>query len=333
MPLIVLAAVLLASGVAKLKTPDDLIGWAELGVPRALRRGWLVRLHPWGEIALALALLLLGGGAGEAAALIALALMTGYLVFVARIVRSGSDASCACFGARTRITRATVVRNAWYVALAAVSAGVAWHGPLAGGVIAGLGGTEWGWILGLAVAAATVAVTMWRVPAPAPQSADPDPAEAPAGAEQPGEDIDDELDYVRARTPAVPVMLADGTTRTLRALTMEAPLLTLAVKEGCGSCEIVLEQVSAWRELLPEVSIRLIIRAHPDETSLTELEPLSLHDLDRNVAESIGYRSTPSAVLYGMDGLLAGGPVSGPREVAEFIDDVYESLHGERPAR
>ena len=54
---LLLAAVLIASAVAKLRTPDDLSGWADLGVPRALRREGLRRAHPWAEGALAADLL------------------------------------------------------------------------------------------------------------------------------------------------------------------------------------------------------------------------------------------------------------------------------------
>ena len=56
-PALIVVGVLLVSGIAKLRTPDDEAGWAELGVPAALRRPWLMRLHPIAEIVLAAALL------------------------------------------------------------------------------------------------------------------------------------------------------------------------------------------------------------------------------------------------------------------------------------
>ena len=37
-PALILAGVLVASAVGKLRHPDDLAGWAELGVPTAFRR-------------------------------------------------------------------------------------------------------------------------------------------------------------------------------------------------------------------------------------------------------------------------------------------------------
>ena len=40
---------------------------------------------------------------------------------------------------------------------------------------------------------------------------------------------------------------------------------------------------------------------------------------------------TPTAVLLGIDGLLAGGPVVGYLPITEFISDINESLHRSRP--
>src|SRR5690349_6696513 len=94
---LVLAAVLVASGVAKLRTPDDLAGWESLGVPAAFRREWLRRIHPWGEIALGVALAVLGGWLGTLTSLVAVALMGAYTVLVARVAARADDASCACF--------------------------------------------------------------------------------------------------------------------------------------------------------------------------------------------------------------------------------------------
>jgi hypothetical protein len=62
-------------------------------------------------------------------------------------------------------------------------------------------------------------------------------------------------------------------------------------------------------------------------------EPQSLHDVADYVQDSIGYTGTPSAVLLGADGLLAGGPVTGDLAVDRFVDDIYEGLHGVRPTR
>ena len=69
---LVIAGVFAAGALAKLRRPDDLAGWAEIGVPRVPAAPWLVRAHPWAELRwLALAVALLGGILGVIAALIA----------------------------------------------------------------------------------------------------------------------------------------------------------------------------------------------------------------------------------------------------------------------
>ena len=157
---LVLAAVFVASGAAKLRTPEDLAGWESMGVPAVLRREWLVRLHPWGEIVLGVAIALLGSWLGLLASLVAVALMAAYTVLVARVAARADDTTCACFGAQKRVTRITVARNAWLTLLAIGSAAVIWATPLVGGALA-LGVADWAWLLALAVAAVTVALILW----------------------------------------------------------------------------------------------------------------------------------------------------------------------------
>ena len=157
---LVLAAVLVASGVAKFRTPDDLAGWEALGVPAPLRREWLLRLHPWGEIVLGAAIAVLGSWLGLLASLVAVVLMAAYTVLVARAAAREEDTSCACFGTQKRISRVTVVRNVWLTLLAVLSTAVIWATPLVGGALA-TGVADWAWLTALAVAAVTVALILW----------------------------------------------------------------------------------------------------------------------------------------------------------------------------
>jgi hypothetical protein len=327
----ILAGVFVASAVAKLRTPDDLVGWAELGVPRLLRRQWLLRLHPWAEIALGASLVLLGGWLGLLAAIVAVALMGGYLWLVVRAKGRSEDASCACFGSKRRITRVTVIRNVWLLILAVAAASVIWMAPLLGGAIAVAFSGWWASVLAAAAAAVTAALVLWpdeREPVSAVQPSE----ESSSVIAEPG-DGDGELDYIRIRTPAVPLMLADGTPVNLRTLTRTRPLLMLAVSATCGSCSVVIENAPAWRTLLPEVDVRLMFTHPPESGRMSELtEPQSLHDVDHLVSGSIEDWRVPTAVLFGIDGMLAGGPITGVREIDSFVDDIYESLHGMRPA-
>ncbi|GAT72227.1 hypothetical protein MHM582_0700 [Microbacterium sp. HM58-2] len=324
---LILAGVLVVSGIAKLRHPEDAADWEDLGIPAALRRSWLIRVHPWAELALAVALALLGGVLGALAAVVAVLLFGAYLVLVVRRRANAPDASCACFGSRRPITGATIVRNAWFLLLAALAAAVTWTFPVLGGAFAVLG-ADGGWLVALAASALTATLILWQPADSAPVTADAGvPTVGGAGPDggEPGE-------YIRMRTPAVPVMLADGRTVNLRQLAQYGPMLLLAVKEGCGACTRVIEAAPRWRALLPEVSVRFLLWPAPGNSELTELEePQSLHDPFMYVQGSIADWATPAAVLIGADGFLAGGPVSGYEEVSAFIGDIYESLHGERP--
>jgi len=329
---LILAAVLVTAAIGKLRRPEGAGAWAELGVPRALRRQWLITLHPWAEIALAAALLVFGGPLGALAALTALLLFSAYLALVVRARRADAGAACSCFGAREPITAATIVRDAWYLLLAVVALACSWATPLLGGPLAALDG-DWPWALALAAAAATVWFSMRRPPAqPVPAAGVPvvgRETNALTTAES-----EDGGDYLRRRTPAVPVQLADGSTVNLRELASRGPILLLAVTEGCLACDAVIAAVPDWRALLPELSLRLLLWPAPSQSTLTETaEPQSLHDPYQYVRGSIDDWATPAAVLIGADGYLAGGPVSGADEIESFVGDIYESLHGERPPR
>ena len=185
---LVLAAVLIGSAVAKLRTPDDLSGWADLGVPRALRREGLRRAHPWAEGALGVSLAVLGSWLGLLAALVAVALTAAYTVLVARVLRRSSNASCACFGTRRRVTRVTVARNGWLMSLAVGAAAVIWATPVLGGAVAA-GIPLFAWLIALAVAALTTAFILW------PDARDDDVDGETAGPVV--QTTEDDLDYIR----------------------------------------------------------------------------------------------------------------------------------------
>ncbi|MFD6700726.1 MULTISPECIES: MauE/DoxX family redox-associated membrane protein [unclassified Microbacterium] len=334
---LLLAGVLLVSAVAKLRSPGDLREWEALGVPRPLRRAALLRLHPCAEGALGIAVAALGGWLGALAGTVAAALMLAYTVLVVRAAARGG-ASCTCFGAPAPVTGATVVRNIWLTALAVGAALGAAGTPLLGGaLVAGIAHLPW--LLAALIAVVTTALVLWRatarpsattpgvpvVPGSA-AGADGGPSDAPGGS--PG---GDELEYVRRRTPSVPVTLADGTAVNLRELAARKPLLLLALSSMCEPCETIRDRRAHYRALLPEVDVRLLLVEPTSSRWAEREEPQSLHDRGDYVAGSIEEWATPSAVLLGADGLLAGGPVTGDLAVEAFIGDVYEALHGERP--
>ena len=151
----------------------------------------------------------------------------------------------------------------------------------------------------------------------------------PTHEESAAADGEDELDFLRTRTPDVPVTLADGSTATLRGLSSERALLLLEVSESCGGCVEVIRSVPAWREDLPEIDVRLLLTVPADDSTLASTdEPQSVHDTPFHVSRSFGYGATPTAVLLGADGLLAGGPVTGDAAIRDFVAQVDAELHG-----
>lgn len=308
---LIMGAVLIASGALKIGRPVDLDEAVALGLPAVLRRRALLMLHPWGELALGVALVCLGGVLGTLAAAVTVVLMGAYLVLVARARRADADASCSCFGIRQRITRLTVVRNAWLTAVALGATAVAWTNPVFGGPLAAIPGDALPWIATAVIVAVTVALIAASDAAsePAPRATQP------------------EADYLRVTTPAVAVTRADGTTTNLRRLASKGPVLLLAVSETCGSCASIIDAAPAWRERLPELRIHLLVTRRAAHSALAdENEPQTLHDEEGLVAQSLGPWSTPAAVLLGADGMLAGGPVSGSRNVSDFVDEIEATL-------
>lgn len=318
-PTMIIVGVLIASGIAKLRHPDDDAGWEALGIPLWLRRDWLIRAHPYAELLLAATMLFIGGKLGMVAAATSVVLFATYLAFVWRALLRIPDASCACFGTRTSITARTLARNTWFLLLAVAAATTIGEAPLVGG-IASVAVESWPW-LAAAAAGVVTAILVQESRVSDVEQVLPRSGKA---------DVDGE--YVRARTPAVPVQLGGGETVNLRELTAEQALLALVVSDTCGHCQPVIDNLEEYRTMLPEVSVRLLLQQARETSTLTsDQEPQTLHDPHRYVSGSIADWRTPTAVLFGTDGLLAGGPVTGAPEIREFVEVIHEGLHGQEP--
>ncbi|WP_323100557.1 MauE/DoxX family redox-associated membrane protein [Intrasporangium sp. YIM S08009] len=324
---VILAAVLVVSAVGKLRSPSrSAEAFRDLRVPAPLRHRAVVEALPWAELLLAVLLVTAGGALLVVAAVAAVLLFAAYLALVVRALGFEAPVDCACFGefAPGRITRRTVVRNAWLLALAVlnlVALTLVVPGPADGASVLARLATDgaWAWL----VAAGAAALTTWLVTAPSPDAGDAPSAPAPAS----GPLTDDEGDYLRSRTPSLPVLLADGTETDLRQLSTRRAQLLLFVSEGCGSCQDVIAAAPHWRTELPAVDVRVVVTAAPGEGALTSTEePQSLHDPRQRLRDTFGFWGTPSALLLGADGLLAGGPVTGSEAVPEFVDEIRDQL-------
>ncbi|MGW5242054.1 TlpA family protein disulfide reductase [Monashia sp. NPDC004114] len=318
---VILAVVLVVSAVGKLQSPRrSAEAFRDLRVPAPFNSKPAVEALPWGEILLALLLLVASGWLGVVAAVAAVLLFAAYLLLVVRALGFDVPVDCACFGefAPGQIGRRTVVRNGWLVALAVLGLVGSFGGDsLLGRVVDGT--APWWWL----AAAGAAAVTTFLVTAPARGDAARSASSSTGADDDPAE----QGDYVRAITPALPVVLGDGTETDLRQLSASRAQLLLFVSEGCSPCVEVIEATPRWREQLPQLDVRHVVAVDPGVGTLTaQDEPRSLHDPLYRLPASFGFRGTPSAVVLGADGLLAGGPVTGDVEVAAFVTDIAEQL-------
>ncbi|MBM6398975.1 MauE/DoxX family redox-associated membrane protein [Phycicoccus sonneratiae] len=311
LPLVTCAVVLVVSGVAKLRSPGSLErAMDSLRVPPALAARPVRVLLPWLEVVLGAGLLVTSGRLLLATSVLVLALLGAYLVLVGLALRRPEPADCGCFGAlgSSRVTAATVVRNALLVlAAAAVVAGATRGGGLPEVVDATAG---W-WLAGAALTAAVAVAVTWR-------PAD-DGGRHVAGTEP--------EDYVREPVPdTAQVLTAD---RRLLAVVDEArsaALLLVFLRPGCAPCARLGPEVAGWRRDLAPVDVRAVVVGDPDLLgTLPYLDDHTWFD-PHAVALDLLAHGSPSAVLLGTDGLLAGGPVRGEEAVTAFVEELREHL-------
>jgi methylamine utilization protein MauE len=318
LPLLSCAAVLVVSGVAKLRSPGSLERAMEsLRVTGPLAGRPVRVLLPWAEVALGVALLVTTGPVLVVVGALVLVLFAAYLAVVAPAVRRPEPADCGCFGALgdTRVTNATVVRNVLLVVAAAATV----VGATRGGGLPDLGeGPVAGWLLGAALAAAVAVAVTWR-PAGGPVR---DAAGVP-GAE------DDE--YVREQVPdAAQVLTADRRLLVLVDEALSAARLLVFLRPGCAPCGRLGPQVAGWREALAPVDVRAVVIGDPEVLgALPYLDDTTWFDPHAVALDLLG-QGSPSAVLLGTDGLLAGGPVRGEEAVTAFVDEVRAQVTGGR---
>jgi thiol-disulfide isomerase/thioredoxin len=328
LPVVTCAAVLLLSGIAKLRAPATVdTAFSSLGVPRALDTPLVRRLFPWVEVALGAWLLLATGPALVVVALLTLALFVAYLVLVVRAVRQPEPVDCGCFGAvgDSQVTTVTVWRNAALVLSAALA------------VIAGLRGVGlvpalledsavWAWLAASALTAAVAVLVAYRSPSPAAKTETKTKTKTESR-------LDESGDYVRDTFPDAQVLTEDGTLVFLAHRARRAAHLLVFLSPGCGPCARLGPLVAGWSEELAPVVVKAVVAGQPSvvETSLPYLKGHVWFD-PFGITRAAFTAGNPSAVLLGADGLIAGGPVHGEEEVLAFITDVGDQLREAREA-
>lgn len=315
-PPLLVAAVLVLSGVAKLLRPQSARdAFVSLRLPRALAESPVPTLVPWAELALALALLVLPGVWGVAAALAALVLMLVYLAVIVRALGFDEPVTCSCFGALGLgdVTWRTAARNALLATVAGLAVWSTWPGDSVVARLVDADATTWGW-LGMILLAAAAAVLVLDG-GPQPPQTGPPPEQAA------------ELDYLRQPIPFGLLEAEDGTKHPLRVLAAQRAVLLVFVSLGCGPCMRITPRIPQWAEEIQPVDLRVVIGTPFDglDGEHERLRPYVLRDPDGSVMQTFSTGS-PSAVLLGADALLAGGPVVGEDDVVAFVADIREQL-------
>ena len=143
-----LTAVLVISGVAKLRDPRATRdAFDALRVPHVVAPDVSAKALPWVEIVLAVLLVAAPGGWLAPVAAVLLVLMLTYTWLVARALGFDEPVSCSCFGSlgRHEIDRTTLGRNVLLTALAAV---VTWWALDGGSTPCGGDGARRRWLVG-----------------------------------------------------------------------------------------------------------------------------------------------------------------------------------------
>lgn len=328
LPLLTCVVVLVVSGVAKLRAPESVdLAFSALEVPSAVNTPLVRRLFPWVEIALGVWLLLATGPALVVVALLTLALFLTYLVLVVRAVRRPEPVDCGCFGALgdSEVTAVTVWRNVALVLSAALA------------VLAGLRGTgllpallddtgAWAWVAAAALSAAVAGLVVYRPPAVGREAGSATNGLAAAAVDEDGE-------YLRVTIPKAQVLTEDGDLVFLASEARRAAHLLVFLSPGCGPCGRLGPLVAGWSQELAPVVVKAVVAGQPEAMRawLPYLVGHSWFD-PFGITRAAFTGGNPSAVLLGVDGLVAGGPVHGEAEVLSFIADVSDQLREAREA-
>ncbi len=304
---------LLLSGWAK---RGDLIGTREafvaLKVPRPLQRQWVASSLPYAELGLGLAIIVTWGWVLAAVAVGVTMLFLAYTVLVARVLQQGEDVACHCFGSLgdDHVTVATLARNLLLVLFGALAAAFGLGGRGLLPALADLEGAGWWWLVLATAVAATAVLVLSRGAA---DTSEVGPEEA--------------VDYIRQPIPYGTLRDEHGKSFTLRQLAWGRPHLLVFLSVGCGSCDIVSEALPGYLARLGPVLVSAVYTS-PLADLPERMRPEGIgrwFDPDSAVTQMLA-DGRPAAVLFGADGLLAGGPVIGARPIEDFVAEIESEL-------
>lgn len=315
-PLVLCAAVLILSGVAKLREPQATRdAFVALRLPQRLAESPAPALLPWGELALGALLLLASGWLLVLATVGTSLLFLGYLAVIARALGFGEKVSCNCFGklGEQGVTQRTLVRNAVLVATASLAALGSILGTTVPGTLTTAPGPTLGWLAMSALAGAVALLVLGHGPT-APESA----TMLGEGSALPG------LTFLDATTRQPVRLQESGATRTV----------ALFVSLGCGPCLRVLADLDALRARHPDVTIRPVLTdTHAGDPATWEPASMrtdALLDPHGNVTQML-VRGTPTALLLDARGVLLADPAIGEDDVRALIASTAPQATGPAP--
>jgi thiol-disulfide isomerase/thioredoxin len=309
-----LAVVFIVAAIGKLL---DLEGsrraLVEFGMPsRAARVGGV--LLPVAELAVAVAMLLVPTARWGAAG--AFLLLLAFSAGIARAMSRGEAPDCHCFGQihSEPAGSSALVRNA---VLSAASAFVVLTGPgpsldsalgtLHGAQIALVATSALAAVLAVAVAQLWADRRRLRAELNAAQAAELPPG-LPRG----------------TSAPAFELAAVRGTAGSLAGLSEQAgPTVLVFLSTGCGPCQTLLPSLAHWQDALSgSVTVAAIFEGARDEVGRVsaehELSPV-LAQKEQETFELYALRATPSAVLIGADGTIAGAPAEGVTAIEALV--------------
>ncbi|MFV0450908.1 MAG: TlpA family protein disulfide reductase [Propioniciclava sp.] len=164
-------------------------------------------------------------------------------------------------------------------------------------------------------------VALLRPPAASGLTDEP-PLAVPDAREQPG----NAEEYLRTAIPRAVLIDSDRSPVLLSELASAQPVLVVSITCLCGSSKRVVDRLADWAERLPVVRVVIAPTFAPEKLPQQPgLAERAFHDHGGVAHVALGMTGTPSAVLLGADGQLAGGPVHG-EEIERFVTDIESEL-------
>lgn len=320
---LLIALVFVTSAIGKLQfsSSDRARHWYAMGFRESLLVARLAWLHPYGEIFLAVGLVCTAGWPARAFAIAVLALTLAYLWIIWSQYSGRNAGVCPCFGPPQKVTRVTVIRNVWYIALALL---VLVGSFTASAVSSPLLRLIEAWPATAAMGAAVL--TYWL-------STQGEAAET-----------EDTLEYLRLPTPSFEAW-HEGHAVTLRTLSATGPVLLVLADHRAMAGGSAVRRIPAWREQLPGVRVLAVVRRAEKDWQRTLADVRANHQgaeipareqpwFDGYIFDGTGqvYQgfgmdpAVPASILLGADGLLAAGPVFGEKAMDQLVTDLAEEL-------